>query len=155
MLKKEFDFILQDALVYSHEGKAGIIAKRLLLRAPSTKLLGLASKLSAIVMSALIKARESYKAEKGGKTEEQSGEIDGSSIYMLVSGSSDSVQMSNLIEHFQELILSDGICLVDGKEPLTIDLFNSLDSRETLRLVGDYIANFLLPSIMSNTKKKI
>lgn len=156
MLKKEFEFVLQDELVYSHDGKAGLIAKRLLLRAPNTKLLSLASKLSSIVMAALIKAREAYKDTKENKTSSsQNEDVDGAGIYMLVSGSIDSKQMNELIEAFQELILSKDICLVDGKEPLTLDLFNSIDSRETLRLVGDYIANFLLPSITSNTKKKI
>jgi hypothetical protein len=155
MLKKEFEFILQDTLIYSHEGKAGITAKRLLLRAPTTKLLSLASKLSSTVMSALIKAREMYKDKEGdGKGSAQGGDVDGDTIYMLISGSIDTKQMSDFIETFQELILSTNICLVDGKEPLTLDLFNSLDSRETLRLVGDYIANFLLPSIMGNSKKR-
>jgi hypothetical protein len=155
MLKKEFEFVLQDVLIYSHEGKAGITAKKLLLRAPNTRLLSLSSKLSSIVMGALIKARESYKDNEDTKNvSSQASDIDGASIYMLVSGSIDSKQMSNFIDTFQELILSDNICLIDGKEQLTLDLFNLLDSRETLRLVGDYIANFLLPSIMSNSKKK-
>lgn len=155
MLKKEFEFILQDNLIYSHDGKAGIAAKRLLLRAPSTRLLSLASRLSSIVMAALIKARESFKFDEGNKAAAQGSDIDGESIYMIVSGSIESNKMSEFIDIFQELILSDGICLVDGKEQLTLDLFNSFDSRETLRLVGDYIANFLLPSIMGNSKKKI
>lgn len=156
MLKKEFEFVLQDTLIYSHDGKAGITAKKLLLRAPSTRLLSLASKLSSIVMAALMKARENYKGEDNSKTNtEQGSDIDGQSIYMLVSGSIESKQMSVFIDTFQDLILSENICLVDGKEQLTLDLFNSLDSRETLRLLGDYIANFLLPSIMNNSKKKI
>lgn len=154
MLKKEFEFILQDELFYSHDGKAGILAKRLLLRAPNTKLLSLASKLSSIVMSCLVKARENYKDDKDVKTNTKDDGIDGQSIYMIISSSSTQIQMSELIESFQELILSDNICLIDGKEPLTLDLFNSIDSREALRLLGEYIANFLLPSIMSISKKK-
>ena len=154
MLKKEFDFVLQDTLIYSHDGKAGITAKRLLLRAPNTRLLSLASKLSSTVMTALIKAREGFKDSDNTNKSQDASDIDGASIYMLISGSVDSKRMEEFINTFQELILADNICLIDGKEPITSDLFNALDSRETLRLLGDYIANFLLPSIMSNTKKK-
>jgi len=155
MLKKEFDFILQDDLIYAHDGKAGIKAKRLLLRAPTTRLLSLSSKLSSTVMSSLIKARENYKEDTSKKdVESQDDIIDGASIYMLISGSLAPEQMAEFVEVFQDLILSDNICLIDGKEALTLDLFNALDSRETLRLLGDYIANFLLPSIMLQSKKK-
>jgi hypothetical protein len=157
MLKKEFEFILQDNLLYSHDGKAGIQAKRLLLRAPSTKLLSLASALSAIVMTAFIKARENFKSDSTTKKETVAKEenVDGAGIYMIMSGSITTEQMQSFVTTFEELILSNGICLIDGKEPLTQDLFNSLDSRETIRLIGDYIANFLLPSTMTQSKKKI
>jgi hypothetical protein len=170
MLKKEFEFILQDELIYSYEANAKIIAKRLFLRAPTTRLLSLASKLSSIVMSAFLAAeknrkpeteeerknREVREAAEKNKSSSNAKEdlVDAETIYMLVSGSLDTKQMSFFIDTFQELLLSDGICLIDGKAMLTQDLLNSIDSRETLRLMGDYIANFLLPSIMNPSKKK-
>ena len=157
MLKKEFEFLLEDRLVYSHDGKAGIVAKKLLLRAPTTKLISLASKLNASVSAAFLKANESRKkeddAKKDSKPSKESTEVDGAGIYMVVSGSMDEKQVDSFICLLKELILADNICLIDGKEQLTLDLLDSLDTRETLRLMGDYIANFLLPSIMDQSKK--
>jgi hypothetical protein len=169
MLKKEFDFILQDQLIYSSENKAGITAKRLLLRAPNTRLLSLASKLSSIVMAAFIKINNEKKPEaeeeKKARLEKEKKEAkegkkesdaqDGQSFFMLISGACSQEQIDIFVDKFQELILSDGICLIDGKEPLTSSLFEMLDSREASRLIGDYVTNFLLPSdTISSAKKK-
>jgi len=160
MLKKEFEFILQDELIYSHDGKAGVVAKRLLLRAPNTKLLSLASKLSSIVMASFIKAHENQKQPKKPETQTKSKEnteltdLNGTEVYMIISAHIESNKMQEFIETFKDLILSDNICLIDGKEPLTDNLLDSIDSRETLRLLGDYVANFLLPSDTTSSAKK-
>jgi hypothetical protein len=168
MLKKEFEFILQDELIYSHGADAKIVAKRLLLRAPNTRLLSMASKLSSIVMAGFIAADKNRKAETeeerrireenekknillGAKKDDS---VDAETLFMIISGSIDQNQMNIFINTFQELFLSDGICLIDGKVSLTQPLLDSIDSRETLRLMGEYIANFLLPSGMNNSKKK-
>lgn len=150
MLKKEFDFVLNDKLVYSHGGQAGLFAKKLLLRAPSVRLLILASKLSSIVMTALVKARENYKTDDlKSSIETPSITLDGMSVYILISAHVSSEQMEVFVSTFKDLIVSKDICLIDGKEPLTLDVLDYLDSREMLRLLGEYTANFLLPSIIA------
>jgi len=156
MLKKEFEFILEDTLTYSHDGKAGISAKKLLLRAPSCKLLYVANQLSSMVMNALMKARGNYTSDSNDNSSSSGPlKIDGESVYMIISSSfNDKKQMDDFSKAFEDLILSDNICLIDGKEPLTQDLLADLDAREFLRLTGDYIANFLLPSIMNQSTKK-
>jgi len=159
MLKKEFEFVLQDELIYSHDGKAGLVAKKLLLRAPSCKLLGLANKLSSAVTGAFMRAYEkTQSASKNSKASKASVNSDealtGDACYMIVSSSFENEdQAERFANAFKELVTSSYICLIDGKEPMTSDLWDQLDARELFRLMGDYISNFLLPSVMNQSKK--
>jgi hypothetical protein len=155
MLKKEFEFILHDEMSYSHGGNANICAKKLLLRAPTTKLISLASRLHSLVMSAMFNAREKFSSDKSSSNnQKQDTEFDGEGLFMFVSGALSSDQVEKLVDNFNELILSPNICLIDGKEQLTSYVLENLDAREMQRLIGDYIANFLLPSVTNQSTKK-
>lgn len=159
MLKKEFEFILQDELIYSHDGKAGLVAKKLLLRAPSCKLLGIANKLSSYVMGAFMQTYEkgfsnaqSQKSKKSSSVNTDEP-ITGDMCWMLLSSSFKSNEGVDFMDTFKELMVDHSVCLIDGKEPITSDLFDQIDAREMFRLVGEYVSNFLLPSIMNQSKK--
>lgn len=159
MLKKEFEFVLQDELTYSHDGKAGLVAKKLLLRAPSCKLLGIANRLSAAVAGAFMRSYEENKslvASKESSVSQKEAEeaFTGDACFMVVSSHFETDEKAEKFANtFKELVTDPYICLIDGKEPMTNDLWDKLDARELFRLMGEYILNFLLPSAMNRSKR--
>lgn len=60
--------------------------------------------------------------------------------------SSDKVKMVEVIEEFKQLLLSDGVCKVEGEVNLTQALYDKMDADDADRLIGEYLGAFILAS---------
>jgi len=149
--KKEFEFILQEDLQYA-DGTGGFAkAKKMLLRAPSTKQKKYSIKLRQGFMQAVKSNVDTFsKSKNTAKTSSSHEEMKGEEILGLMLMSD--VDMVGFCDTFKDLLI-DGCCLVDGKIVLTLSLYEGLSDEETSRLMGEYIANFLIPSLMKQQKE--
>lgn len=150
MLKKEFDFILQEGIQYSENG-AFPIAKKLTLKAPSNKQRKIVSKLQQGLIQALMSTTKYSNQNKEIKKDKTSldGGFTADVVLMLLQASD--IDISSYMENFKELLTSN-ICLVDGKLPLNSQQYDELSIEEGDRLLGEYIINFLLPAGMKAEK---
>lgn len=73
-------------------------------------------------------------------------ELSGKEVLAMMRASS--VDMNSVINHFMALLVSRGICQIDGEEPITKDLIESKLSPEDFDgIMGDYFANFIVASL--------
>lgn len=145
MLKKIFEFKLEEELIYAHDGKADCKAKKLVLTAPSTQERLTAGKLSSYVATALQHMHNLQSLDKNKSQKKDEDEIDGATMFMFISGNLDDDKISNFLDLFFDLFTRGNICLIDGKARITQSILESIDLREFNRLAGEYIVNFLLP----------
>lgn len=150
-LKKEFEFLLKDNIQYSDGAGSFTKAKKLLLKAPFPKhkkyTLNLRQKFMQAIKSSINSFSSSNNISKS--TEIQSENIKGDDLITILLMSD--VDIVNFSDIFKDLIL-DGVCLVDGKIPLISTMYDELSEDESLRLMGEYFENFLLPSSMRQQK---
>lgn len=147
-LKKEFDFTLQEEITYADEQSNAVKTKRLFIKAPSSKQKKYAFKLQQKFMQAL-KGNIADMQKSGNvetkETKDDSEKLNGEAIITALLMSN--IDINDLIENLKELLTS-GSCLVDGKINLIEPWFDQLGFNDIEKLLGEYIASFLLPSIM-------
>lgn len=141
-MMKEFEFILKDSeLTYSENGVATRVTK-LLFRAPSPKQAKQADKLRQAIMRALGDLNKNN-LSSAKKPADDDSKIDGPAVILMLSMST-SVDMFDVRECFLSLLVS-GSCLLNGLKPITqYNLDNELGYEEQTRIMGEYIANFLI-----------
>jgi len=151
--KSEFVFQLSNPLEYHEKGQIEF-ANELTLKAPSNRQRHQSAKLKqgffrAIKSMADNTGRVETNADKSGEKEE---ELTGESVIEIIMMSS--VDLVDYQESFRELILND-VCYAK-EQKLTAPMYDKLSDNDTEKLMGEYIANFLLSSHlakMGNKKK--
>lgn len=150
-VKKDFDFKLSMPFSYDCSVNGKVEAKKLLMLAPSNKQLTSCVKLRQIILQAVKKATENRAPEpieKNQKNKQDSGEIDAETILNLLG-------IANLLEDafaLFEIMIKNGICLVDGKVELNDFLFSKMYEEDTFRLLGEYLYHFLAASLKPSQK---
>ena len=144
MEKGEFDFVLTEPVDY-HAGGESRQGKLLVLRAPSNKVRQQRTKLKQWFMQSLAELQTGNTttdgAKDGGISEQEFAEY---VVHLLYS--SKTVSMVNILDEFKALVCSPGICKVENEVDMTSAIFDKLDSDDTDRMVGEYLANFILAS---------
>jgi hypothetical protein len=157
-MQKDFEFTLKSDVKYHQNGET-VKAKKLLLRAPSIKHGKICAKLQQsykraygdqqekLLKIGLEKMGELIKEVRKTKTEEIEAikKSNREDIVELLQTSS-SVNFDDFLDLFKELILSDGVCLLDGKINLLEIHYEVISYNEIISLVGEYFTNFLLLS---------
>lgn len=149
----EFEFKLSREIQYHDNGQA-CKAKKMLLRAPSMRQQKYASilkqglqradseKQDNILKSGILNFDiEKIKQLQNESQKSTSKKVSGKDIIELVCGSK-VLDLNEFFDSFKDL-LKDGACLVEGKIIITDAIFEELDYNEGLRLMGEYLANFL------------
>jgi hypothetical protein len=157
MMQKDFEFILKSNVDYHQNGES-VKAKKLLLRAPSIKHGKLCAKLQQsykraqndqqekLLKVGIEKMGQLIKEIKKTKTDEadaKSANVNGKEIIELLQSSS-SIEFSDFLDLFKELLLSGGVCLLDGKIDLLEIHYEKMSYSEIINLIGEYFTNFLL-----------
>ncbi len=147
-LKNEFDFKLNQPLKYTAEGQ-NAETMSLILIAPSQKDGRLASKLKQGFMRA-VKSLQKDNVQQSQTAETSTSKISASEIVMMLYMSD--VDVDEYKEIFNELILN-GNCQLDSKQKLTRPLYEKLPTEETDRMLGEYLENFMMSSLLNMATK--
>lgn len=149
-IKSEFTFTLTNSIKFT-EGGSQADGTTLLLKAPSNK----HRRESAILKQGFFRAvkdmQQDNAPENVDTTAQQDDEDQGEGIVSLISMSD--VDLVKYQESFRDLLLND-VCYVNSTVKLTAPLYDSLSEVDTSKLMGDYLANFLLASQLQKMKAK-
>jgi hypothetical protein len=159
-LIKEFEYTLSSPIKYQFNGEH-LETNILYLKAPADVHRKIAPKIAQDLMRAFMAQNESFEAKKkegkkGKKDEEEELKeevgITKEAIIMILY-SSRVLDIVEFKEKFRELLLSNGICSLNNSVYLSTGHLQQIDQREIDDLMGDYISNFLLPSVLTQKKK--
>lgn len=138
----EHTYELKEKFEYAHKGES-VEATFIEITAPNKKQLSDFIPIKQAVTAAMKEIAEGADNSEANETEQP--EITGSQVLTLLYSSS--VDMLKVMLHAEQLFKS-GAAKVDGEENLTIPLQDKMGVSDFEGLVGDYIANFILPSLM-------
>lgn len=149
-LKKELVVELDHKFSYLHQGE-NMEAATLVFYPPNNKVSLLCANLEQGFYAAMKDMQsmadtttvtaETEKAKESSDSLEidlQAKEV----LSMLMMGSS--VKLAAYIADFESLCLKQGICLIDGREPMTKIIWGEMNYKDGQKAMGEYLANFLL-----------
>lgn len=152
--KTKFDFNLSTPITYHKEGESET-AQVLTLYAPAKR----NRKQTIKIKKGFYRAMNYHQAQNNDKEavaassdadKAADAELSGSEVLMAIYMSD--VDMTSFDKAFEELLLSPGICKVDDSVGLTSPILDELSDGDVDRLLGDYMENFFLGSLMDQLK---
>lgn len=156
-IKREFEFTLSSPVSYQAEGQAQE-GRLLTLTAPSNKVRAQRAKLKEAFMMAIAEAGEQEKEQKAvpqGDQKDTVIEEDEFSEYVLMMlYSSPKVNIVDMLEEFKGLMIHGQCCTIEGSVKMTAPIFDSMDADDCDRLLGEYMANFILASFLNKIRTK-
>jgi hypothetical protein len=146
----EVMYELKTPIQYSHKGDK-VDATFISLTAPTFKQLDKFAPMKQMIANAMLKIRDSVD-ESTIKEVKESQEDDTDdlkfegkqALNLLYTSETD---MASFFIYAQELFKS-GAALVEGESKLTVPLMDQMDASDFEGLVGEYVANFIMPSLM-------
>lgn len=159
MQKTEFEFTLNNPFTFAAGGNQET-AQKLILSAPNNR-----NAHRVRLQQAFIKAikntdkslSEADKAAARAERDARGGadeDPDGMSIYMMLLASD--MDMSVYHGYFRDLICDDNnpCCSIEGLQKMKYATFDKMSADDTDRLLGEYMANFIVASVMQKPEKK-
>ena len=142
----EFNFQLKNPIKYSLRGES-INGKFIKLRAPTAK----EYQYITILKSSLFKAIEYFTnkntvEDKTGEKDSSDSKMDADAIIsaFYVSG----IDMNELMKSSIALFEQKGLAEIEGEVNLKGSHINQMDINDLEKMTGEYIENFILPSVM-------
>jgi len=147
-MKKEIDFPLTTKIKYAKEGEEvkGTFIK---LIPPSSKQLVQCALLKQSFIRAV--TEQAKNNPDAGDSNESDSKISGQDIIYLLYGS-ESVDMGKILLSARELFNS-GVAMVEGVVNLTKPLLDEMSNDDLEGMLGEYLANFILKSVLSKKKR--
>lgn len=145
MEKEKVEFMLDKVLKYSAKGdfnETGSIT----MYPPSMDCFEEASDLSQVVMTAFMDARKYATEDAVQEQKKKEEDIDADAIKMILF-SSTQVKFTHVSKRFNEL--ANKVCEIETGVFLNQDIVSKMDIKDYVRLVCEYISNFILPSLLS------
>jgi hypothetical protein len=157
--KVSFDYELINEFDYFDDNTKDVEkAKSLKFMAPTSRQLGICLKLKQAFMCAIKETTKDLKDKKPSTHQNSEETITGPDIENLFLMSSE-IDLEEIHLLFKKLIVSSndkstyrGVCIVEGKTLLTEALYNEICTDDIETMLGEYIANFLLPSALKKKK---
>jgi hypothetical protein len=146
-MKAYIDVTLTSPFKYHHQG-AEAEAKTLTLKAPFSNLRGITTKLKQAFFQALKFHESGRKLDQETPQSGAAEDLDGKQILALMFMSN--VDMEEFMANFKALMVSQGVCLIDGVEQMTSVTYDRMSDEDADTVVGDYLANFIVSSLMKN-----
>ncbi len=147
--KTEHDFYLLTPLSYS-SGSSQQDATFIRLFAPSSRVSRECSALKQAFLRAVPK-EASVSASVATVPDDSADSLDGSDVIQILALSS-VVDLPDVLEVGRRLLLSPNIAKVEGETKLTNALMERLDQEDFENMIGEYMVNFTLVSVLSKTK---
>lgn len=151
-LPSDFEFTLESEIKY-HKGPEEITSFSLLMKAPGVVHAKWCNKLIKGFFSGAQKMSDNNKdkvvapsAPSPAATESES-DIDANAIIMAITVGCD--DMDGVFDAFKQLVCfsTSSVCLIDNTQPMMESIYSKLSYNDTKRLIGEYIKNFLIPSV--------
>lgn len=156
-MKSTIDFKLNVPFEYAVGGGVEI-ANLLVLNAPSNKQRFQRAKLKEFFYLSFASDRNDSKPEaetpKEDKNTPPPTEEEFSDYVLQMLYSSDKVKITEVVEEFKQLLLSENICKVEGSVALTQALYEKMDADDCERLMGTYMVAFILASFYMKITQK-
>ena len=149
MFQDSFSFELSEKIILTtQEGKEEV--DFLLVKAPSVSEYRQTNELEQLFLRAYKSSMDFFIKLKDKKTDnvEEAGKIDCNSVLTIIQMSD--IDINLFIDKLGKLLINES-CMVGGKVTLTSYLFNQVNRNDRNRLLGMYIANFTIPSWMSQS----
>ena len=137
-----FEFTLKDPIDYQHKGENDT-GNYLTLTAPSAKNRKHVCKLDQGFMRSAMAITDDA-AEKP-KEEDADRTLKPEEVLALLQMSS-VIEFDEYVDRFVKL-LCDGVCKVEGKADLTKELLEKISYKDLVKLLGEYLVNFILGSL--------
>ncbi len=151
-MSNEFEYKFIDEFKYQSGGEQ-IFATHLILKAPGNKHRFQFASLQKVFMDAVGIIKEQNPDSNSAENQEGSSEFDGEQIIGMLMLSR--LDLGKMYESFNELLRSQGICMIDGTVQMTKYLLEEkLSALDTQTLMGEYFSNFLVPSFLTSQIKK-
>jgi len=151
-LKTEIQFTLDRPIDIDYNGEK-TEAKMLVLKAPSNKVRANRARLKEGFLQAINEnAREAADRVQVESSEDKKQEIikdeDLADYVVMMLYGSKTVSIVDMLEEFKNLLIHGKCCKVEGEVELTNLLFEKMDAEDTDRLLGEYLAAFILASFL-------
>jgi len=143
MEQKEMLFQLSDKIQYSKAGEFPETAT-IQINAPSMEVFDEASELSQMVMASMIDASKNIQVSSK-EVDPEDAKIDAEAVKALLM-SARNVKMSDVRKCFDALVLKSAT--FDGEVKITETTLKKLSMADYTRMVCEYIANFIIPSLV-------
>jgi len=146
MEKENMIFNLSEKLEYSDKGEF-TDTLTLEISAPSMAVFDETSELSQLVMAAMLDATKNLPEDQKKKAEENQEEekIDAAGVKAMLNAAR-SVKWKEIRKCFNVVALK--CATFDGKIPITETTLNKFTPEDFTRMVCEYIANFIFPSLV-------
>lgn len=140
-LRQEFEYQLNQPLEY-HSGGAVVEAKTLLCVAPSMNQLNQTAKLKQGFFKALKNAQQS---RNQAQETQAPADVDLNADMVMGILYMGDIDLVDYFNDFKSLLIN-GVCKIDGLVDLSAHNLNKMAISDLEQLLGQYIANFLIPS---------
>lgn len=132
----------------------------LFFNAPTPAMRKLRTKMTGIVFNAMLAAGKKFEGlggdsvEKEGHTDSADDmDLDGSTILMMLLAADEGDALIKVQEAFDGLVVAKGIASChESKVPMNKDLWAKVQDQDYV--IGEYLANFIMPCLATMTKSK-
>lgn len=149
----EFNYELSEPIQYAHNGNP-VEASFITFKAPSSKQIDLCADLKQYFFQALKEGEELSAGKAVGNADNKDLELTGSDIMSLLSMST-KVKLRSVILTAKQLFKVKGIAMLDGSVNINELHFNEMDPDEIQDMIGEYLVNFILASVLKKMKQDL
>lgn len=146
---QEFEFELNEP-VSVHKGGALAPVTKLLLKAPTNAHRYHLTKLKQGFISAVLSMQKNFTSSKNAapvtKSDGKKDDVFSAQVILMALLASD-IDFAEYINNFRDMICN-GLCVVDSNIPLTSHMFDQFSMEDSEALLGKYIENFMISSVM-------
>lgn len=146
-MKATIEVVLTTPFEYHHKG-AKAEAQKLILMAPFGNVRHLTTELKQTFFRALKYHETTRGADKVNAEIPQEKDLEGKQILALMFMAN--VDMVAFMKTFKDLMMANKICMIDGVEQMTAVTFDKMSDEDADTVIGDYLANFIVSSLMKN-----
>jgi len=151
MQKTKFEFKLTTPFKFSSGGTVHE-AERLLLKEASNSNENFARMQQAFIRAIFGNAKKSKQAIEDSQqaapeaTEGEKPEMDGEAMYLLLLASD--IDIIEFKKYFRAMLMDkeDPLCIIEDMETMKYETYAKMSRQDTDRLIGEYIANFIMAS---------
>lgn len=148
----ELNFTLSQPIKDAHVGGDVREVTELVLNSPPAYCKNLPIQMRQIFSSCMMKLANGRKEERS--VSQQEADLDGESVIQMLYMAD--ANMEKMHDIFKKLLILQkaGVCKMDGEAELTKVSYDGINASDMDRLLGEYLANFMVPSWMPKDTKK-